>query len=415
MKGALDVDTNARPVDSFVGNYTSSALTYYRPCPICGSLRYRVVLELMDFQFFTDSTDVPKRVDVRQVQCLDCFALYQNPCYSTFGFEVLFAEAGHSYGSTTARPVEQAEWLRVRNLLRPGMQVLDVGCYDGSFLARLPKDVRKLGVDIEAFAIERGRQQYAIEGIEFILGDYETFQYSGTIDLITMLHVLEHLPRPVDALRKLRSLAHEGTRLLLEVPILEKGATNDINGFLSAQHMTHFSRRSLENCLARAGWRTCEQQEQLEYNGYRVLAEPSEPLLKVDGEPEDTGLLHAYLAAWHSTLLSVWRKLASLPEMRQVVLWGGGMHTEFLYHTTPWFHAGKDRKYLIVDSDTLKHGKTWRGVPIYPPPVLKGIDWNTTMLVISSYGSQEAIASAATDYGVPSEKIVRLYDSVYAY
>mgnify|MGYP000380287711 CR=1 FL=1 len=36
-----------------------------------------------------------------------------------------------------------------------------------------------------------------------------------------MFHVLEHLPRPVEVLRKLRSIAEVSTRLVVEVPVLE--------------------------------------------------------------------------------------------------------------------------------------------------------------------------------------------------
>lgn len=123
-------------IDSFNGNHTSPALTYYRPCPICGSLKSKAVLELSDFQFYSDSADQPKRVDVRENICLDCFALYLNPCYSNYGFRVLFAEAGQSYGSTEGRPQEQIDWLSVRGLLNDDSSLLDVGCYDGSFLSR---------------------------------------------------------------------------------------------------------------------------------------------------------------------------------------------------------------------------------------------------------------------------------------
>jgi hypothetical protein len=48
------------------------------------------------------------------------------------GFNILFAEAGQSYGSTEGRPHEQTKWLADRGLLDEGKVFLDVGCYDGS-------------------------------------------------------------------------------------------------------------------------------------------------------------------------------------------------------------------------------------------------------------------------------------------
>ena len=215
-------------IDSFVGNSTAAELTFHRPCPICESLRARNIIELNSFQFFSDSTNFPKRVDIRQCMCIECQAVYMNPCYSSYGFDVLFAEAGHSYGASQGRPLEQIEWLEHRGLIKSGSRLLDVGCYDGSFLSRLPGHVHKVGVDIDAPAIKRGAKMYAEQDIEFILGDFETFESSGVSpDTITMFMVLEHLPRPVKVLKKLRDISSSTTRMVVEVPILERGKTND--------------------------------------------------------------------------------------------------------------------------------------------------------------------------------------------
>ena len=140
------------------GNFASDALGFHRPCPVCGSLHAKAVLELSDFQFYSDSEEEPKRFDVRESMCLDCFTLYLNPCYSDYGFSVLFAEAGQSYGSLLGHTQAQIEWLSTHGLLEDTARVLDVGCYDGAFLARLPANVHKMGVDIDEPAIERGRQ-----------------------------------------------------------------------------------------------------------------------------------------------------------------------------------------------------------------------------------------------------------------
>ncbi len=99
------------PVDGRPVPRRSAALLAARACPVCDSTRARPVVMLRDFQFFTDSPTTRKRVDVTQQQCLDCFALYQNPAYSRRGFAVLFREAGRSYGATASRPAEQAGWL----------------------------------------------------------------------------------------------------------------------------------------------------------------------------------------------------------------------------------------------------------------------------------------------------------------
>jgi hypothetical protein len=82
---------------------------------------------------------------------------------------------------------------------------------------------------------------------------------------------------------------------------------------------------------------------------------------------------------------------------------------------TPFFHANPDRRYLIVDSDPLKQGRTWRGIPIADPAFLRTVDWSDNALIVSSYGSQTAIVHAAGQLGVPRKRMVTLYDSLRVY
>jgi len=402
-------------IDSYIGNFGSSELTSHRPCPICGSIKSKVVFEISDFQFFSDSYENPKRVNIRECQCMNCFAIYLNPCYSNYGFQVLFAEASKSYGSSEGHADEEIAWLMERNLLPNGSTVLDVGCYDGRFLAKMPNDVKKIGVDIDEQAINSGRQMFQDQDIDFVLGDFENFQIRSSPNLITMFHVLEHLSHPTAVMNTLRRVSNSETNLVLEVPIIENGATDDINGFFSVQHMTHFSRNSLKNCLALSGWRVIEWCEQSDYNGCRILAEPCEKLSIYDGGSQDVPLLHEYLSGWHEALCRANSKISAHRDVMNFVIWGAGLHTEFLYNTTSFFHANRKCLFIIVDSDEMKHKKTWRGISIYAPSVLKEIDWFHSSLLISSYSSQESIADAAHYLGVPDDRIIRLYDAIHAY
>jgi hypothetical protein len=403
-------------VNSFAGNFSSPALTSYRLCPVCGSMGYRVMLEFSDFQFFTDSISSPKRINIRQNQCLNCFTLYLNPCYTGYAYQVLFEEAGQSYVSDGSnRHQEQIEWLRDRKLLKGEVRAMDIGCYDGRFLAQMPGNISKIGVDIDRGAIDRGRQKFAEANIEFICGDFESFQNSNPPDIITMFHVLEHLPKPLSVLTNLRKTSKDSTKLIVEVPILENSDTNDINGFFSVQHMTHFSRSSLKNCFSQAGWQILEMDEQPGYNGCRIIATPSSAKIETEVNAHDIFLSLQYLSTWYKGLIEVELKLETYNKINQFIIWGGGLHTEFLYQTTSFFHMNPARQYLIVDSDNMKQGKSWRGIYIMHPSVLSGLNWQGKKLIISSYGSQKGIENAAIKMGVPPECIVRLYDEVRVY
>ena len=186
-----------KKIDSFGGNTTSPVLTAWRPCPVCGGFECRTLLAFDDFQFYGDSAQLPKRIQVQQVQCSTCQAIFMNPGYSETGLRVLFAAAGNSFRSRPEHQVAQVTWLEQRGLAAPGQALLDVGCYDGRFLNMLPAHVRKSGVDMDAAAIERGRSL----GLDLIAGAFEDFRLSDQPDVITMFHVLEHLADPIREVR----------------------------------------------------------------------------------------------------------------------------------------------------------------------------------------------------------------------
>jgi len=406
-------------INSFTNNCHSKVLENYRPCPICGSIDSKTVMGIDRFQYYLDSEEVPKLFDVKESICLECFTIYLNPCYSEYGFNYLFSEAGQSYGSTEVHTDEQVSWLKDNKLLRDGCCVLDVGCYDGNFLSKLPKNIKKVGVDIDELAIERGRKVHQQINISFFTGDFETFSYDEVEpDTITMYHVLEHLPRPVEVLKKLRSISKLSTKIVVEVPIIEDGNTNDINGFFSIQHTTHFSSNSLKNCLTQAGWNIEKEYKTSDYNGYRVIASINA------SENEDTVLikdkndwccLNSSLSSWYDAIGSVENIVQSIEKRKYFVIWGGGAHTEYLYQTTSFFHVHNKSDFIILDSDPLKVGKTWRGLSVYNPSIAKDIDWSITNLLISSYGGQESIAKEASEIGVPSTCIIKLYETIRRY
>lgn len=400
-------------IDSFVGNSWSSSLTHRRPCPLCGSARSRSVYMMSEFQFFSDSNTNPKRCEIINVQCLDCSTIYLNPSYSKHGFEILFAEAGKSYGSSQGRSEEQINWLDKNGLLKPNIRLLDVGCYDGRFLGCLPSNIHKVGVDIDKHAIKRAQHLFG-DVAEFFHSDLKLFSYPDFLNVITMFHVLEHLDNPVEVLKNLLSVSTTETRLIIEVPILEQGITNDICGFLTVQHLTHFSRASLSKCMAASGWEIEHAEMMSDYNGYRILARPSSNPECTFSSRQDTFQLYEYFSKWYAAVKNIEETLFNVKN-EHIVIWGAGMHTEYLYQLTSFFRQQPKRKFILIDSDSLKANKTWRGITIHPPDILKLIINHDFQLLISSYFGQEQIAEEATKLGINNTKIIKIYSHIKTY
>jgi len=414
MKGAMCGFAKPSYIETSEQDCSSSnraPFTFLRGCPLCGKTDVGTpVSYYKDFQFFTDSIESPKRCDVIDVLCGSCLALYKNPCFSEEGLRVLLAEAGRSYGASEGRESEQVEWLQSSGLLLGCDVFLDIGCYDGRFLSLLPESINRIGVDLDMPAIERGNARD--RSIQLIQSSFERFSLPASADVITLFHVLEHLTDPNAVLKRIHQESSAYAKLVVEVPILERGCTNDVNGFFSVAHLTHFSRRSLHSILSTSGWQVEEKIDVPDYNVYRVVAVKSRPqprsLLPHNG---DELYLQENLRSIEFARTKVREKFEVIRDDDKVIIWGAGLHTEILFHTTQLFKS-IGREFLLIDSDLMKQGKTWRGVPILSPDSASEAYSRADWLVISTYQGQEEVRDQALKAGFRECKIIQLYDLV---
>lgn len=390
-------------------NNNDAILLTQRACPICQHEQASTVLTLNNFQFFSDSNLNSKQATLQEQICNNCHAIFLNPCYNSVGFQTLFAEAGQSYGATLQRPQEQFNWIKERVNVS-AINFMDIGCGSGNFIASLPKNMNKIGIDIDEQSISIATRNNP--DIEFICSAFEAIEYNKKIDIITMFHVLEHLQDPLATLKRLHKLATKNTKFIVEVPIIENGLTNDINGFFSAQHLTHFSRNSFKNILSLSGWHIIEWQEQADYNGCRVLAEKATLQNELHISKQEKKYLYDYLQNWYRSIAEAEARLLQIKTPR-CVIWGGGMHVEFIYQISMLFN--QNIEFIIVDKDNNKQGKTWRGIEIHSPDIIPSLMATNVSYIASSYRNQNIIKDELLKYGVKEDQIITLYDDINVY
>jgi len=193
--------------------------------------------------------------------CLNCGLVYQSPRMTETELEGFYKNEYRQIYQGTEEPgqkdiaVQEARAEGITNLLRDSgveqvKRFLDIGASTGILIERIKKDYR-----CDAFGIEPGSayQAYARSREIEVFGSLDELFVSGQnkFDLISMIHVLEHLPDPVMYLKELRvnHLDDQG-KILIEVPNLYAHDSFEI------AHLISFSRHSLYEVLKKAGFRT---------------------------------------------------------------------------------------------------------------------------------------------------------------
>lgn len=221
------------------------------PCSLCGS---------------GDGRAVARHDGYGMILCTACGLVYVDPRPAPGELAALYA------GYHARNGQDEASWKRLMEgvfresaaLLRPAPgeggagRLLDVGCGFGSFVALMRRrgwDAE--GIDPSAAAVAAATRA----GLPVRFGTLEDVDASsGSFDAVTLFYVLEHLPEPLAALRKIHGLLKPGGTILLRVP-----HTTPIVRFLSPFgaggglfdppfHLYDFSPRVLARMLAETGF-----------------------------------------------------------------------------------------------------------------------------------------------------------------
>ena len=134
---------------------------------------------------------------------------------------------------------------------------LDVGCGAGALLRHMAAlGWTCAGIDLSPTAVAAARR--SVPGASVEEARLNTFESGTTFALISMHHVLEHLPDPVGGLRRCRQLLEVGGQLIISVPNIESFEAKMFGrrwiGLDIPRHLTHFSRSTLISLLARSGF-----------------------------------------------------------------------------------------------------------------------------------------------------------------
>lgn len=136
--------------------------------------------------------------------------------------------------------------------LQQGMKHLDVGCAEGTLLAL----TRAHGLEVQGLEIDVNHSRFAREvrhlsvlpiTLEAAALEREAF------DLISFVHVVEHLVHPIEVLKLTQGMLREGGLLYIEVPNMNQPLPG-VRHFFRPKHNFYFTTNTIRSLASKAGF-----------------------------------------------------------------------------------------------------------------------------------------------------------------
>jgi SAM-dependent methyltransferase len=306
-------------------------------CPACGSVQ--------------KACDATWRAEVEQIY--DQYTIY----YQGGGHE----QAVFVSGESSTRSDRLVQCLLQDSWVTDTGRLLDIGCGNGALLRVFSHRLRRwslAGTEINE------KYKITVEQIPGVTGFYTDppDQVSGPFDLVTMIHVLEHIPDPGQLLSRLPNILAPGGRLLIQVP----SYTANPFDLLIADHCTHFTTETLSALIQRSGYVVDaiptgwipKELSLLAHADPRPGISTSQAFEKAeDGDMAERAI------RWLRELVAAAREQARGTDFG---LFGTSI-------AATWLHSEmEDQVHFFVDEDPSRVGRVHMGKPVYHPRDVSG-------------------------------------------
>ncbi|MGA2892829.1 MAG: class I SAM-dependent methyltransferase [Xanthobacteraceae bacterium] len=262
--------------------------------------------------------------------------------------QLVFADAG----SARPRSERLVEFVLDKSSLPATGTLIDIGCGNGEALGNFSRALpqwRLCGAELTDKVLPELRRLPNFENL------YTTApsQIAERFTLVSLIHSLEHMPVPLEALTDAAGLIEPGGMLFVEVPDVETSPFD----LLVADHLMHFSRASLGAMAARAGIAPTLLTNDLVPKEITLLGARTAPG-KADCDPERGLRLARSTVAW---LRDVMTQIAAVAKNSQIGIFGTSVAGMAFYG------AFRDRVGFFVDEDPARIGKFYDGKPVIAP------------------------------------------------
>ncbi len=155
-------------------------------------------------------------------------------------------------------PLRRSEVDAEARLLRavPQGRLLDIGCGSGDWLLCMRElGWQVMGIDFDEDAVSAARQK----GLEVFCGVLEEQKFPGeSFDAVTLNHVIEHVPQPIQTLAECVRILKKGAKLVMFTPnsasLGHRLFKQNWRGLEPPRHLHLFNPRSMKTLLKAAGF-----------------------------------------------------------------------------------------------------------------------------------------------------------------
>ena len=224
-------------------------------CPICRSTSIEY-----DYSAPTTRSGIDARMWTVW-RCRHCTHGFMNPQPSWEELAPYYASSydaydpGHGSLADDETTVERARAEgKLRHIPLPThKRLLDVGCGAGFFL-RVAGKLGALGEGVEpsVYGAERARQS-GLKVFRGTLEEYAARGHTGSFDVITANHVIEHVPRPVETLSIMKKLLAPGGYIWIAVPNAACLISRKLRGYWHSADLPYHLMQFSPSSIAAAG------------------------------------------------------------------------------------------------------------------------------------------------------------------
>lgn len=262
-------------------------------------------------------------------------------------------------GRKIFRTEHQVATLRSKVSVRREAKVLDYGCGKASTLRALHQEQP----DIEPSVFDVG-EQYREFWNRFVPPERQAVDeipkdWNGRFDLVTSFYALEHVADPCGMLNTVRGLLRDGGTFYFLVPNVFANTAD----LVVADHVNHFSARSLEQLLQRTGFRVESIDDQAHNSAWVVQATKAQPSELVNKVSNADAVLE--MAGYWSGFGERVREFES-GQAGPAAIYGSGFYGTFI-HTCL---ADPDRVQCFLDQNPHRQKQELLGLPILAPESL---------------------------------------------